>query len=89
MNNMDIPAYEWREKFEKAWKFGVDENQRKANVKLLIEILLTTERARLVERILKLAPGLENTQTGEVTNDLGVMEYMARIQAMDIVKSKV
>jgi hypothetical protein len=36
----------------------------------------------MVERILKLAPGFENTKTGEVTYDVGVQEYIARIEAI-------
>jgi len=52
----------------------------------LITEALDTHSAHLVEKILELAPGLENTQTGEVTYDLGVMEYMARIKAIDIIK---
>ena len=28
---------DWKERFDKAWRFGVDDNQRKANVFSLIE----------------------------------------------------
>jgi hypothetical protein len=33
------------------------------------------------ERILKLAPGFENTKTGEITYDVGVIEWQARINS--------
>jgi len=52
-----------------------------------IELLptLQAERQRcdeMVEKILSLAPGFKNTKTGEVTYDVGVMEWQARIEAL-------
>ena len=40
------------------------------------------KREEMVAHILDLAPGFENTKTGEVTYDVGVMEWQARIQAL-------
>jgi hypothetical protein len=45
---------------------------------------LTAERERsaaMVAELLALAPGFQNTITGEVIYDVGVQEYMARITA--------
>jgi hypothetical protein len=56
---------------------------------LLAELLteaLHTNTLAVLDTVLKLAPGIENLQTGEVTYDLGVMEYMARIKAITLVK---
>ena len=50
-----------------------------------IKKVLQTERQKreeVVEQILSLAPGFENTKTGEVTYDVGVMEWQARIKAL-------
>jgi hypothetical protein len=88
---MTTPANEWREEFERFMKThstfqgGLSSNII-PDLKDFIQNLLDQHTAHLVEKILKLAPGIENTQTGEVTYDFGVMEYMARIKAIDIVK---
>ena len=47
-----------------------------------IATAIAATEVRVVEEILAMAPGFENTQTGEVTYDVGVMEYMARIKAI-------
>ena len=41
-----------------------------------------TEKGDIFKEILLFAPGLMNIQTREVTHDLGVMEYMARIESI-------
>lgn len=60
---------------------GVNENGNFCTFDNLAEIIANTLK-QAAEEILRIAPGFENTKTGEVTYDVGVQEYMARIEAL-------
>lgn len=39
----------WQERFEESWKFGIDDKQRKANVKYLVSQLLQEKGEKRIE----------------------------------------
>lgn len=57
---MDTSQDNWRERYDNAWKFGVDDVQRKANVKAFIDKELERVREDGIiahERVLSLLEG--------------------------------
>lgn len=84
---------DWREEVN-SWRMFPDQdlidyqNNDVEDIKDFISQLLEAEKKRWTANVLAVAPGFQNTKTGEVSYDAGVQEYMARIENLDAVLQK-